>query len=157
MTGYLITLFIHIVLAAFWIGGMFFLPLVVLPAIKNNPERKEILYKSGIKYRLYGWIALLGLLISGIGNMHYKGMSFSKTFFFENPLGKVLFYKLFVFFFMLLVLWFHDLYIGKKAIFSNRDEESLKKVARWSGRINLLLSLLVAYMGVMLSRGITDF
>ena len=48
--AYIITLFLHILAASFWIGGMLFLPLVLLPGIKDKPDRVELLYKTGIKF-----------------------------------------------------------------------------------------------------------
>lgn len=43
MKLYYLSVFLHIVCAAFWIGGMLFLPLVVLPAIRDNPQRSHSL------------------------------------------------------------------------------------------------------------------
>jgi uncharacterized membrane protein len=48
---YFISVFLHIALASFWIGGMLFLPLVILPEIKQHPDRIAILYKTGLKFK----------------------------------------------------------------------------------------------------------
>jgi uncharacterized membrane protein len=50
-TWYYISVWLHIVGAAFWIGGMLFLPLVLLPGIKNNPDRQNLLMATGLKFR----------------------------------------------------------------------------------------------------------
>lgn len=154
-TTYIISVFIHIVCAAFWLGGMLFLPLVLMPSIKQRPERIILLQKTGLKFRLYGWIALGGLLITGIYNMEVKGMSFSWEFLMESQYGQLLGHKLCLLTIMLIICGIHDFYIGGKAIEEMQQNENtnLKLLARWSGRINLLLTLIIAFLGVALSRG----
>lgn len=63
--------------------------------------------------------------------------------------------KLIIFIVMLLIGAIHDFYIGEKAIeqMQNAENGKLKLIARWSGRINLLLALTIAFLGVALSRG----
>jgi putative copper export protein len=144
-----------VIFAIFWVGGMLFLPLVLLPSIKDNPQRREILIKSGLKFRYYGWIALLGLFLTGISNMHFKGLSFSTTSLFHTELGKMLLWKLIIFFLMVIFLLIHDVYIGRKFMQENTsNNERLRKVAGYTGRINLILSLLLVLLGVFISRGI---
>lgn len=153
---YLFFLFLHILFAIFWVGGMLFLPLIILPAIKHLPERKEILIKSGLKFRYYGWVALAGLLLTGIHNMYAKGMRFSSEFLFHNTLGNLLFIKLILFILIVLLLVIHDIYIGEKFLKNeSSDNETLTKIAKISGRINLILSLLAVLVGLMISRGYT--
>lgn len=153
--GYLISVFVHIVCTAFWIGGMLFLPLVLLPGIKKHPDRILLLYKTGIKFRFYGWIALIVLSITGALNMHLRGLPFTWDFFTNSNYGKLLGIKLIIFIAMLLIGAIHDFYIGEKAIeqMQNTENGKLKLIARWSGRINLLLALTIAFLGVALSRG----
>ena len=155
MTSYVISVFLHVVFTAFWIGGMLFLPLVLLPGIRNSSERTFLIHKTGIKFRFYGWIALIGLLVTGTYNMHIKGMPFNWEFLTENSYGRILGIKLLAFTVMILIGGIHDFYIGNKAIkqMSQNDNGKLKLIARWSGRINLLLALTIALLGVALSRG----
>ena len=152
---YLISVFVHIVFAAFWIGGMLFLPLVILPGIRDNPDRIAILYKTGITFRFYGWIALLGLLITGLLNIYLRSLPFTWVFFTQSNYGIVLSYKLLLFLGVLLVSGVHDFFIGRKALdeMQSGDNSQLRLVARWSGRISLLLSLVMAFLGLLLSRG----
>jgi putative copper export protein len=154
-TVYIISVFLHIVFATFWIGGMLFLPLVLLPAVKHDSDRISLLYKTGIKFRFYGWIALIGLLTTGIYNMHAKGMSFTTEFLMKNDYGKLLGLKLSAFVLMIAIAGIHDFYVGNKAIeqMKKNDAGKLKYIARWSGRINLMLALLIAFLGIALSRG----
>lgn len=152
---YLLSVFIHIICAAFWIGGMLFLPLVILPGIKQHPDRIAILYKTGITFRLYGWIVLAVLLATGLLNMHLRGVPFTWEFFSESSYGTLVSYKMLLFLGILLVSGMHDFLFGRKALeeMQNTNNSNLKLFARWSGRINLLLALAMAFLGVALSRG----
>jgi len=134
---------------------MLFLPLVLLPEIKNNSDRTILIHRTGVKFRFYGWIALIGLLVTGAYNMYIKGMPFSWEFLVENNYGRILGIKLLAFAVMILMGGIHDFYIGNKAIeqMQQNDSGRLKLIARWSGRINLLLALIIACLGVTLSRG----
>lgn len=152
---YLISVFAHIVLAAFWIGGMLFLPLVVLPGIRQHPDRVAILYKTGITFRFYGWIALSALFATGLTNMYFRGIPFSWDFFTQSGYGRLVVYKCLLFSGILLVSAAHDFFFGKKALeeFQSGSNTRLRLLARWSGRIGLLLALVMAFLGVVLSRG----
>lgn len=156
MFWYSLFLFLHIVFAAFWVGGMLFLPLVMLPAVKDNQDRHNILIKSGLRFRLFGWISLAGLFLTGLSNMHYKGMSWSYDFFFQTSIGKVLFWKLVIFAVMIIFLVIHDIFIGKLLQqTSGENDLQLNKIAKYTGRINLILSLLIVFLALMISRNFT--
>lgn len=152
---YLISVFTHIILAAFWIGGMLFLPLVILPGIRQHPDRIAILYNTGISFRLYGWIVLTALLGTGLLNMYLRGLPLTWEFITQSSYGNLVGYKLLIFTTILLVSGTHDFFLGRKALeeMRNSDNQKLKLLARWSGRINLLLALIMAFLGVVLSRG----
>ena len=154
-TVYLISVFVHIICAAFWIGGMLFIPLVLMPAINKQPNRVWLLHKTGIKFRFYGWIAVIVLFITGLLNMYFKGIPFTIEFFGSSSLGKLLLIKLAIFVLMLFISGIHDFYIGMKSI--NEMQQSsgrkFKLLARWTGMLNLLLSLYIAFLGVVISRG----
>lgn len=152
---YLISVSTHIALAAFWIGGMLFLPLVILPGIRQHPDRIAILYSTGIRFRFYGYIALSALLATGLLNMYLRGLPFTGEFFTQSSYGIVVSYKLLIFSAILLTSGAHDFFFGRKALeeMPHNDNTRLKLFARWSGRINLLFALVMAFLGVVLSRG----
>ena len=152
---YYISVFIHVLCAAFWIGGMMFLPLVILPAIKTNKDRIAILYKTGIRFRFFGWIALTLLLVSGLTNMHFRGLPLTLDYMLSSNYGQLVSYKFIIFIIILLVSGIHDFFIGKQAIDQMQQSGSnkLRKMARWSGRINLLLAVSAVFIGILLSRG----
>lgn len=152
---YFISVWLHIICAAFWIGGMLFLPLVLLPGIKNNPERSQLLMATGLKFRFYGYFALSLLLLTGITNMYFRGIIFSWDFFVISNYGKLVVVKVILFIVILLASLVHDLFVGRKAVADMKDSEKkkMKLIARWTGRVLLLISLVMAYLGVLISRG----
>jgi putative copper export protein len=154
-TAYFVSVFIHLIAASFWIGGMIFLPLVMLPGIKNNTEKRLILIKTGIKFRLYGMVALALLLITGLLNINYRGLPFTTDFFMQSGYGQLVLIKFALFTCIVFIYAAHDILHGRKAVgeMNKHEGERFKLMARWTGRIALLISLVMAYLGLIISRG----
>ena len=73
-----ISLFLHVISAIFWIGGMLFLSLVIVPfllALKDPQEKSAVYRKIGPKYRTLAWIAIIILLITGPINLYLLGIN----------------------------------------------------------------------------------
>ena len=151
--GYYISVWLHIIGAAFWIGGMLFLPLVLLPGIKDHPDRKALLMATGLKFRFYGYIVLAMMLVTGLLNIYFRGISFSWKFFTETRYGTLVSFKILLFLTMIIISLFHDLLFGRQAINEQmKNSLNLTLIARWTGRILLIISLILAYLGVLISR-----
>lgn len=151
-TWYYINVWLHIIGVSFWIGGMLFLPLVLLPAIKNHPARSQLLMETGLKFRFYGYIMLLLLLITGLLNIYLRGIDLSWKFLVISRYGKLVILKLVLFALILLVSIVHDVQ-ARKRLQSGEAKRKFKIVAQWSGRILLIISLAMAFIGVVLSGG----
>jgi putative copper export protein len=153
--AYYLTVWLHILCACFWIGGMLFLPLILLPGIKNNPQRKQLLMFTGLRFRFYGYIVLSVALLTGLLNIHLRGIPFSWFFFTESRYGKLVSLKIILFLSLLMVSAIHDWWASKKTPenMEEQDRKQLQLLARWTGRILLLVSLVMAFIGVVLSRG----
>ena len=134
---------------------MLFIPLVLVPGIKQQTNRVLLLYKTGVRFRFYGWLVVALLFISGLSNMYFRGIPFTIEFFTTSSYGKLLTIKLFLFVMMLLVAGIHDFYIGMKSIDEMKESKGtkFKLLARWTGMLNLLLALIIAFLGVVISRG----
>ncbi|MBS1621132.1 MAG: DUF4149 domain-containing protein [Bacteroidetes bacterium] len=154
-TFYIISVWLHIVGASFWIGGMLFMPLVLLPGIKNNPERRQVLMITGLKFRFYGYIVVALLFITGITNMYFRGIHFTWNFFTGSNYGRLVITKVVLFIIILVISLIHDYFIGRKAVgeMQESDRKKIRIIATWSGRILALISLTMAYIGVIISRG----
>ena len=151
-TWYYISVWLHIVGAAFWIGGMLFLPLVLLPGIKDNPDRKNLLMATGLKFRFYGYIVMAMMAVTGLMNIYLRGIDFSWNFFILSSYGQLVIYKIILFVLMLVISLLHDLFVGRKAL-EKMENQNIKTIARWTGRLLLLISLVMAFLGVIISRG----
>lgn len=151
-TLYHVCVWLHIIGVSFWIGGMLFLPLVLLPGIKNYPDRSKLLLATGLKFRFYGYIVLALLLVTGVLNIYLRGIQLSLKFFAESRYGNLVIAKFILFLSILAVSLWHDAH-ARKRLLSEEANQKFKIVARWSGRILLLISLVMAYIGVVLSRG----
>ena len=126
--------------------------LVLLPAIKNHPDRRNLLMQTGLKFRFFGYIVLALLLVTGISNMFLRGVDVSWKFLFESRYGHLVITKIILFLSMLTVSLVHDVQ-AKKRLSNDEEIKKFKIIAQWSGRILLIISLVMAFIGVVLSRG----
>jgi putative copper export protein len=149
---YYLSVWLHIIGVSFWIGGMLFLPLVLLPGIKDHPDRSKLLMATGLKFRFFGYVVLALLLITGVCNMYLRGIDLSWKFLVISRYGQKVIVKLLLFICVLAVSGWHDVQ-ARKRLMNEKEKARFKLIARWSGRILLLLSLAMAYIGVLLSRG----
>jgi copper resistance protein D len=151
-TLYHVSVWLHIIGVSFWIGGMLFLPMVLLPSIKDHPDRRNLLIATGLKFRFAGYIVLTLLLVTGILNMYLRGIDLSWNFLVISRYGKLVIAKLLLFLLIIAVSLVHDVQARKKLL-SEAERMRFKSIARWSGRILLIISLAMAFIGVVLSRG----
>jgi len=68
---YFLNVWIHILAAAIWTGGLIYTAAVVVPFALSHPpdERQQILRGLARRFRWIGWGSLAVLLITGIGNL----------------------------------------------------------------------------------------
>ena len=150
---YHLSVWLHIIGVCFWIGGMLFLPLVLLPAIKDHPDRRNLLMMTGLRFRVVGYIVLALLLVTGIFNMYLRGIDLSWKFLVISRYGKLVITKLLLFILILAVSLVHDVQ-ARKRLLTDDEKARFKLIARWSGRVLLIISLAMAFIGVVLSRGV---
>jgi uncharacterized membrane protein len=164
-TLYVISVFIHIVSAIIWIGGMFFLVLVLIPVLREPEFRSlfpSLFHRVGVRYRLIGWISLALLVLTGTFNLAYRGFGLDDLFsgqLFEGPFGRTLLMKLIMVALILVVSSVHDFWLGPAASALMGEDtlsprgKSLRRSAIIMGRLNFVLSLLVVILAVFLVRG----
>lgn len=155
---YVASVFIHIVSACIWLGGMIFLILAFIPGIKNHPDKVDLIASVSLKFRTVGTVALILLLITGIFQMEHRGVQWNIDFFL-TPFGKLIAIKLLVFLGIILISIVHDYFLGSKAIdaWKNDPEHAdtirLRNSSRMMGRMSFLLAIVAVFLGVLLSRG----
>ncbi|MBE9529238.1 MAG: DUF4149 domain-containing protein [Proteobacteria bacterium] len=151
-----LALFLHIVSAIFWVGGMLFLSLVVAPFLKTMPDprdRSKVYQFVGKKYRLFGWIAIILLVITGPIILHgfygiTPSMYFSSTTL-STGFGHALVVKLILVAFLLTSSLVHDFFIGPRA----RGSKSYSLIAKIFGRGNLIVALFIIICAVLIRAG----
>ncbi len=162
-----IIVLIHVLAAIVWLGGMFFIALVLVPALrkfKPLEKRTEILSLSGIRFRWVSWIAILIILITGVINSANHGITLqiiSSGQLLSSHFGKILTLKVFLVFAMIIISAIHDFILGPRFIelMKNNKErhEEIMEIARkrqnvsWLARFNAFLGILVVACAIMLS------
>ena len=162
---YVLSVWLHILAAVIWIGGMAFLALVLIPVLRL-PENRDfaagLIHATGVRFRWVGWVCLGLLLVTGTINVSFRGFSWTDVGsgrIFQAPLGKALGIKLLLVAVILLISVVHDFLIGPRASVSGQENATLPRARRLRrqasllGRVNLLLGLIVVALGVVLVRG----
>ncbi len=162
---YYLSVFIHILSAIFWIGGMLFTAVVLVPASRHQliKNRKgEFFALVGRKFSRASWVLFIVLLVTGITNLLARGYTLHnliESAFWMSDFGQALKIKLHLFGLVLVISGVHDFYAGPKAaeLMDAKPGEPrtqrFRKVSSWLGRINLLLGLLILYYAMKLLRG----
>lgn len=156
---------IHILSAIIWLGGMFFIALVIVPVLRNlEPhQRIEILSNIARRFRTVSWIAVPILLVTGVLNALNRGVTLemiSSGSLFSSYFGRTLTVKAILVSIMLVLSAIHDFVLGPRLIAlrsgtSNPDSnlriERNRRYVSWLARINALLGIMVLICAVMLS------
>lgn len=162
---YLISVWLHVLAAMTWVGGMAFLVFVMVPLLRMPEYREraaELVRRSMLKFRVVGWACLGTLIVTGSYNMWVRGLRWSSFFdgsYQQNPIARALGLKLLLVAAVLVVSAVHDFYIGPRAtlLWSQAPDSAgalrFRKLAGMFGRVNALLALAIVYLAVMLVRG----
>ncbi|VAV84145.1 hypothetical protein MNBD_DELTA01-774 [hydrothermal vent metagenome] len=150
-----LSLYLHIISAMFWIGGMLFITLVIAPylsTIEDRRQRSAIYQVVGKKFRSIAWIAIIIMLVTGPINLYYIGVTPSVLFdidFARSSFGMAIWLKILVIILLLISSLAHDFWLGPKA----RNSPNFSKIAKIMGRSNLLLALIIALLAVFIRAG----
>lgn len=149
---YVMSVWIHILAMATWLGGMVFLAAVVLPVLRRGPEHQlgAFMAQAAPRLRAVGWTCLLLLGFTGFAQLGLRHQSWSQGL----PLLKLIVFSLIV-----LISLAHDFWIGPKASLAMRDAPRepatlrIRRIALSMGRLTALLGLVAFTLGVFLVRG----
>ncbi len=162
---YKTAVFIHILSAIFWIGGMLFTAAVLVPATRHKvlkPNKGVLFSVIGKRFSRISWILFLVLILSGLTLLWARGFTTAVLLngqFWQSHFGETLFIKLILFAIVIIISGLHDFWLGPKAVQLMNEEPNDKttkryrKATSWIGRINLLLGLLILYFAITLVRG----
>ncbi|HZJ19030.1 MAG TPA: hypothetical protein VFD35_01590 [Pricia sp.] len=156
---YIFFVFLHVVAACLWLGGMLFLILAFIPGIKDRPDKVNLIGNVSLKFRTAGSVALVILLVTGIAQLQYRGVQWTMEYFTGSPFGRTAGLKLLIFMGIVVISIVHDYYIGTLAIevWKKQGERSktvkLRNLSRLLGRVSFILALIAVLLGVILGRG----
>jgi uncharacterized membrane protein len=153
---------VHVLAALLWLGGMFFLGVVGAPVLRKvEPPalRAELFRLLGERFRVVGWGAIAVLVLTGLLNLHYRGLLGSallETPFWASAYGRALAWKLSAVAAMIAVSALHDFVLGPaagRARPGSPEAVSLRVGAAWLARVNALFGVIVVIAAVRLARG----
>jgi len=150
---------LHMLAAVSWIGGMIFLSLVLAPLVRSRkaaPEFMALFRSAARRFRFVVWGAIAVLLLTGPPLLHQRGIPIT------NPSGwpMILSVKLGLVAILLFVTITHDLIIGPRVgrilqLPTERRTSSDHAMVAWSpwiARCSLILTLAVLLAAVALVR-----
>jgi len=161
---YLASVWLHILAATVWIGGIFFLVLVVVPWLRSGTaeDAGTFLRETGERFRFVGWICFAVLLVTGSFNLWVRGVRMAHLVdpaWWSSSLGSAALLKLLLFAAVVVVSAVHDFSVGPRATLEMQhdigspESRRLRRQASLLGRLNGVLALLLVALGVALVRG----
>src|SRR5262245_14137765 len=142
---WLFILWIHLLAAVTWIGGMVIISLVVVPVLLSrepSSQRAELLRAVGERFSLVVWPCIIVLLMTGILNLMHLAIPFEVLF--TTRLGKLLIVKWSLLAGMIGLTVYHDFVAGPRLRALNPQDPVYERLAarmRWFGRVSLVLGL----------------
>ncbi|UJR85664.1 DUF4149 domain-containing protein [Sandaracinus amylolyticus] len=161
---YVVSVWLHILAAITWIGGMFFLVLVVVPWMRQGDRAKgaAFLQQTGTRFRNVGWACFVVLLVTGIFQLAMRGVELGDLVdptWLASPVGSAIALKIGVFAIVLVISAVHDFVHGPRATRAvredpgSREAERMRRRASMLGRLNVVLAMVLVLLGVVIVRG----
>ena len=148
-----IVLAIHIFFAILFIGGSFFIWLVVWPAsyeiTDDEKERTRIVGKIAKRFAIFTHVSLAVLIVTGIYNATWYLGSFSALY--STSGGEILLAKIVVVGIDILIIYSNNLYHGKKITRLAREGklEEVKRIRKVTHLFSFIsLALLLVIVGL---------
>jgi uncharacterized membrane protein len=164
---YLVSVWLHIIAATIWIGGLFFIVLVVVPWLRqggrsHSANTGRFLMETGTRFRFVGWACFCALATTGGFNLWVRGVGpgeLTSLAWWTTPFGTAVGLKLLAFSLVLVASFAHDFGVGPgatQAMSSDPGSEAASKLRRQAsflGRLNGILALVLVALGVIMVRG----
>jgi len=161
---YELSVWLHILAATAWLGGMFFLVLVVVPWLRTRDGAMAgaFLRETGTRFRTVAWACFAVLLVTGALNLLARGVrpgDLVSPAWHASPFGRAVMLKLTLFAATLVVSALHDFRLGPRAADAlDRDPTSaeatrLRRLASLLGYIDAVLALALVATAVIIVRG----
>ncbi|GJL62496.1 MAG: hypothetical protein NPIRA04_11500 [Nitrospirales bacterium] len=150
-----LVVWIHLVAAITFIGGLMYLHLVLRPVLQSQgaeTESYDVLRKAGQRFRTMTWMSLIALILTGAFNMLSEGGSAR----IETEWGVVLMLKLFLFAVAFGLVLIHDFVLDPYASTSSSSVntptiQSNIRRAVFVQQMILALALIILFVATYLS------
>jgi putative copper export protein len=163
-----IVLWIHILAAVSWVGGMLFVAAILGPYVRSTipPEdRAQVMAAVGKRFSLLGWSAIFALISTGIYNAaRFLG---SWPALFGTNFGHILLVKILLVAVMIGLSFLHDFVLGprhrdltrilpadlRSSAKSDAGNHALRRLRRWTvliAQLNLVLGVVVILLAASL-------
>lgn len=161
---YQLIVWIHVLAACCWVGGILFFGLVLVPVLRQapGPQTHKLVRAVGRRFRVVGWSSVGVLLVTGVANVLFRipGLQLVTAEFWLSPWGRMLALKLALVLVMIGVGVTHDL-LGARAVSAAELDPSspevvrVRRLASRFGRALGVLALATVFVAVLLVRGWT--
>ena len=161
-TSHHITVFLHVLAALVWLGGMIALALLapILRDVGDDGVRQRLFHRLGERFRAVGWVCIVVLIGTGVLQLRMRGWwgmtVWGAGAFWASPLGRALAWKLATVTVILGVQAAHDFWLGPRAgrvPAGTPEARALRAQAARLARFNALVGLIVVWFAVALARG----
>jgi len=160
--AYHVTIFVHVLAAVVWLGGMIALALFA-PILRDTPDaaaRQRLFERLGRRFRIVGWICLVALLVTGTEQLRARGW-WGAAFWgapglWSSPLGRALLGKFAMVALMIVLQALHDFWLGPLAGRLPAGSEEARSARAWAARlarVTALAGLVLLWFAVVVARG----
>lgn len=141
---YLASVWIHILAATTWTGGMALFVVAVMPYFRLRPETERVQFLAwfGPRFRKVSWWCFAVLFTTGTFNLWARGVEagdFLRPEWHSTAFGGIVIVKL-------------TLVAAALAVMAVHDRTTSRWRARWMGRALLLLAVIIIGLAVLLVR-----
>lgn len=155
----ILLVWLHLLAAVTWIGGMLFLSLVLVPVFKREGlagERRQLFVSLAVRFRGIVWTSILLLLVTGTLLLGGRGHSWWAAA--DWPFSLQL--KLTLVGLLIALTAAHDFWLGPKVgqivragPESHRPWEGfLLRFFPWIARLGLVIAIMILYLGLSVAR-----
>lgn len=159
MALYLLAVSLHLLAAVTWIGGMVFLSMVLMPALRSEhviTEQDGLFRIAARRFRIVVWLAILVLLATGPVLLHTRNVSLLSP----HDWPVIVQMKIALVVLLLFLTVAHELLSGQHVtrlrgmpeIAGTALGNLLIKTSRWIPRLALMVGILVLLAAVVLTR-----
>lgn len=148
----LLTLWLHVLSAAVWLGGLLFQSHILFPLLARGAPGEPVA-QAVRRFRRVAWTALALLVLTGLHNLTRLPPVAAMV---ESGVLKLLALKLFLVVVLLMLSAHRDFGVAARfirAVAAGRHEAAALQAIVRIDRVLLVLGVILVYLGLALSRG----